>query len=211
MVKVQLQLVVGGVDGLTASELQGVNQVLMRDLGELAALIGVEVDVIDVQRGSSQTSLGDTVANDMGISNIEASLVPAEVVQRVELDVDADLVVLQGDQWQSQTRVAAEPELQRNVQGVRWGASQQRARGGGNTASAIVDASSTRNGQNVGQLWDVSDHLLVTVLLAGLLSELVPDVHPITVVLVDALTTDLDLHKVDQVVANPVQPTECSA
>jgi len=35
-------------------------------------------------------------------------------------------------------------------------------------------------------------------------------VHPVTIVLVDALATDFNLNVVDQVVTNPVQPTELS-
>jgi len=34
--------------------------------------------------------------------------------------------------------------------------------------------------------------------------------HPVTIVLVDALATDFNLNVVDQVVTNPVQPTELS-
>jgi len=138
VVEVQLQLVGRGGDGLTASELQDVDQVLVRDLGELAAFISVQVDVINVQRGSSQTALADTVANSVGVGGV--GVVPAQVVQGIELHVDADLVVLEGDQRESQTRVAAKPELQRDVQGVHRGAGGDDLRGEGLTAIAIVVA-----------------------------------------------------------------------
>ena len=52
VVEVELQLVSAGGDGLTASELQDIDEVLVRDLGELAALIRVQVDVIYVEGGS---------------------------------------------------------------------------------------------------------------------------------------------------------------
>ena len=206
VVEVQLQLVGRGGDGLTASELQNIDQVLVRDLGELAALISVEVDVIDVQRGSSQAALANTVADGVGVGGVR--VVPAQVVQGIELEVDADLVVLQSNQRQSQTRVAAEPELQRDVQGVHRGARGDDLGGEGLTAIAVVVAARATLVDQVGQLRDVADHLGITSLLAGLLSELVPDVHPITILLVNALTTDLDLHVVDEVVTDPVQPAE---
>ena len=206
VVEVQLQLVGRRGDGLTASELEDVNQVLVRDLGELAALISVQVDVIHVERGSSQAALADAVANSVRVSGV--GVVKAQVVQRVELQVDADFVVLQGDQRQSQTRVAAEPELQRDVQGVHRGARGDDLRGERLTAIAVVVAARATLVDQVGQLRDVADHLGIASLLAGLLGELVPDVHPITIVLVNALATDLNLNVVNEVVTDPVQPTE---
>ena len=51
VVEVELDLVGGRSDGLTAGELQHVDQVLVGDLGELAALIRVQVDVIHIEGG----------------------------------------------------------------------------------------------------------------------------------------------------------------
>ena len=98
VVEVQLQLVGGAGDGLTASELEHVDQVLMRHLGKLASLISVQVDVVDVQGGSGQASLGNTVADRVGVG--ASGIVPAQVVECVELQVEADLVVLESNQWQ---------------------------------------------------------------------------------------------------------------
>jgi len=210
VVEVQLQLVGRRGDRLATSELEDIDQVLVRDLGKLAALIRVEVDVIDVQRGSSQTALANTVADGVGVRRA-VRVVPAQVVQGLELEVDAHLVVLERNERQSQTRVAAEPELQRDVQGVHRGARGDDLGGEGLTAIAIVVARRTALVQEVGELRDVADHLGITGLLASLLGELVPDVHPVTVLLVDALTTDLNLNIVDHVVTDPVQPAELSA
>ena len=138
VVEVQLQLVGRGGDGLTASELQDIDQVLVRDLGELTTLIRVQVDVIYVQGGSGQSALSNAVANGVRVGGV--GVVPAQVVQRVELQVDADLVVLEGNQGESQTRVAAEPELQRDVQGVHRGAAGNNLGGEGLTAIAVVVA-----------------------------------------------------------------------
>ena len=206
MVEVQLQLVGRRGDGLTASELEDVNQVLVRHLGELTTLIRVQVDVVHVQRGGSQTALADTVADGMRVRRV--GVVPAQVVQRVELQVDADLVVLQGNERQSQPRVAAEPELQRDVQGVHRGARRDDFRRQRLTAVAIVVARRSTLVQQVCQLGDVADHLGIASLLAGLLREFVPDVHPVTVLLVNALATNFNFNVVNDVVTDPVQPAE---
>ena len=206
VVEVQLQLVGRRGDRLTTSELEDINQVLVRDLGELAALISVEVDVVDVQRGSGKTALANTVADSMRVRRVR--VVPAQVVQGVELEVDTDFVVLQSNQRQRETRVAAEPELQRDVQSVHRGAAGDDLRGQRLTAIAVVVASRATLVDQVGQLRNVTNHLGVTGLLARLLSELVPDVEPVTIVLVNALATDFNLNVVDDVVADPVEPAE---
>jgi len=46
------------------------------------------------------------------------SHVPAEVVELLELQVDLNLVVLESNQRESKTGVAAEPELERNIESV---------------------------------------------------------------------------------------------
>ena len=210
VVEVQLQLVGRRGDGLTASELEDVDQVLVRDLGELAALIRVEVNVVDVERRGRQAALADAVANGVGVRRA-VRVVPAQVVQGIELEVDAHLVVLERNEGQRQTRVAAEPELERDVQGVHRGARGDDLGREGLAAIAIVVARRATLVQEVRQLRDVADHLGIAGLLASLLSQLVPDVHPVTVLLVDALATDLDLNIVDHVVTDPVEPAELSA
>ena len=109
VVEVELELVGRRGDRLTASELEDVNEVLVRDLGKLAALVCVEVDVVDIERSGGKAALTDAVANRVWVRRVR--VVPANVVEGVELEVDADLVVLQSNQWQGETRVAAEPEL----------------------------------------------------------------------------------------------------
>jgi len=207
VVEVQLQLVAGGGDGLTARELQGLNQVLVGDLGELAALVRVQVDVVHVQRGSHQASGSHAVADGVHVGQSRRA-VEAQVTQIVELQVDAHLVVLEGDQRQGQARVSIKPELQRNVQGVLRGAHQRLGRGVGLTAGAVVVARLTALHQEVHQLGHVANHLGIAGLLARLLGELIPDLQPVTVVLVNALTTDLKLHIANQVVSHPVEPAE---
>ena len=210
VVEVELQLVGRRGDRLRTSELEDIDQVLVRDLGELAALIRVEVDVVDIERRGRQAALANAVADGVGVRRA-VRVVPAQVVERLELEVDAHLVVLERNQRQSQTRVAAEPELERDVQSVHRGARGDDLGREGLTAVAVVVARRATLVQEVRELRDVADHLGITSLLAGLLGELVPDVHPVTVLLVDALTTDLNLNVVDEVVTDPVEPTELSA
>lgn len=208
VVEVQLDLVGCRRDGLTTRELQHIDQVLVSHLGELAALVRVQVDVVHVQRRSHQARVGDAVADHVGVGRVLGGKVPAQVAQVVELQVDAHLVVLEGDQGQRQTRVTVEPELQRDVQRVLRGALLHLLGRVGGTSTAVLVAVLTALHQRVHQVGHVTHHLGVTSLLARLLGELVPDLEPVTVVLVDTLTTDLDLHVLDQVVTRPVQPAE---
>ena len=176
VVEVQLDLVGGGGDGLAASELEGVDQVLVGHLGELAALVSVQVDVVHVQRGGHQTSVGHAVADHVGVAGVLGRIVPAQVAQVVELQVDAHLVVLEGDQGQGQTGVAVEPELEGDVQGVLRGALLYLVAGVGHTRAAVGVAGLAALYQHVHQLGHVTHHLGVTGLLTRLLGQLVPDV-----------------------------------
>lgn len=91
-----------------------------------------------------------------------------------ELDVDLDLVVLEGNEGEGETGVAVEEELEGNVElaGLHGA--------GGVTAT---------------------DHLLKagTLLLGE--GELGPDLEPLTIVLVDTLTADLELNVLNEGVA----------
>jgi len=133
---------------------------------------------------------------------------PAEVAEVVELEVDADLVVLERDERERQARVAAEPELERDVQRVRRRAVDHLLRAVGLTARAVIVARVAALDEEVRQHRHVANHLGIAGLLARLLRELVPDVEPVAIVLVDALATDLNLNTLDEVVTDPVEPTE---
>jgi hypothetical protein len=52
----------------------------------------------------------------------------------------------------------------------------------------------------------LTNHGFVTYFLARRLGEFVPDVHPVTVVLVNTLTTNFDLDVLDESVSEPVNP-----
>jgi len=208
VVEVQLDLVRGGRHGLAARELQLLDQVLVRDLGEAAALIRVEVDVVDVQGRGDQAGLGNAVADGVRVG-ARAGEVPAEVLELLELEPDLDLVVLEGNQRQGQARVAVEPELEGDVQRVLRRALRDLGRRVGlRVGDALGIAVLAALDQQVHERGHVAHHVGIARLLAGLLRELVPDLEPVTVVLVDLLTADLNVHVVDQVVADPVEPAE---
>ena len=78
VVEVQLQLVGRRGDGLTASELENINQVLVRDLGELAALVRVQVDVVDIEGRGDEASRRNAVADRVDVGE-RRGLVEAEV------------------------------------------------------------------------------------------------------------------------------------
>jgi hypothetical protein len=120
-------------------------------------------------------------------------------------------VVLKGDEGKGQTGVAAEPELKGDVEGglgESIAGSANLARSG--SVARAIDVVEGGVGDE-GQLGSVSDHLEVTALLLGRHSELVPDVHPVTVLAIDTLATDLNLHLGDELLTGEVEPTGINA
>jgi len=126
----------------------------------------------------------------------------------LELEPDLDFVVLERNEWERKTRVAAEPELERNVQRVFRRALADLAGRVGLARAARVVAALTALDEEVDEFRDIANHLRIAGLFARLLRQLIPDLEPVTVVLVDLLATDLNVDIVDQVVANPVEPAE---
>jgi hypothetical protein len=208
VVEVQLELVGRAGDGFATSELEHINEVLVGHLGEFTTFISIKVDVVNVEGGSSKTALANTVADGVGVRAV--GVVPADVVEGVELEVDTHFVVLESDQRESKTRVAAEPELERNVESVHRGARSDYFRSEGLTAIAVIVASRATLVQEVSEFRDITNHLGVTSLLARFLGKLVPDVEPLTIVLVNTLATNFNLNILDDVVTDPVEPTELS-
>jgi hypothetical protein len=209
VVEVQLELVGGRGDGLTASELENLDEVLVGHLGELATLIRVEVDVVDIEGGGDEAGVANTGLDGRRGGGL-GGVGPHQVLEGVELEVDAHLVVLEGDQGQRKTRVAAEPELEGDVQGVLRRAVEHLVGRVGLTAGAVIVAGVTTLDEEVGELGHVANHLGVAGLEARLLGELIPDLEPLAIVLVDALAANLELNVVDEVVAGPVEPAELS-
>ena len=54
----------------------------------------------------------------------------------------------------------------------------------------------------------VTDHVVKGSGGTDILGQLSPDLHPVTILAVDALATDLELHNLDEAVAHGVEPAE---
>jgi len=199
VVEVQLDLVRRGRDRLGTRELQLLDQVLVRLLGEAATLLRVQVDVVDVQRRGRER---------LDRRRHAGRLIVAAVDELLELHVDAHLVVLEGDERDRQARIAAEPELQRDVERAR-----RRARAGG--AGVRQLGASAGDVQRIAttilhqdEVVRVADHLIEGLDRALILRELGPDLHPVAILAVDALAANLELNRLDEAVADVVEPAE---
>ena len=205
MVEVQLDLVGRGRDRLSTRVLYLLNQVLVRLLGEAAALLRVQVDVVHVERGGGQR-LGRS-----GGGGTDGRLGVLAVLPRLEVDIDAHLVVLEGNQGDGHTGVAAEPELQGDVQclGGRTSAGHARNRGlRGRACRVQCDTSATLHQHKVMR---VTNQRIEGLHRTSLRRQLRPDLHPVTILTINTLTANLQLHLLDQAVADVVQPAETLA
>ena len=54
----------------------------------------------------------------------------------------------------------------------------------------------------------VTNHIVITDVVTGLLGKFVPDVKPVAVVLVNSLTTDLNFYVADKGVTDVIDPSE---
>jgi len=177
------------------------------DLGELATLIRVKVDVVNVERGRNKSSRRDTITDGVDVGE-NRGLVKAEVAEVVELKVDTNLVVLESNERKCKTRVAVEPELKRDVECVLRCTLEGLVGGVGLTTCTVIITVLSTLDEEIDKLGDIANHLGITSLLTGLLCKLIPDLEPVTVVLINALTTYLKLNVLDQVVTDPVEPAE---
>ena len=174
VIQVELDTLIHASNRLIAGKLELLNQIFMRQLSKAATLVGIQEDVIDPERCID-------VARDAAGATKGGGAVLQQVLNALEIDVDLDLMVLQSNQREGEANVAAEPELQGDMEQGRW---------------VGVTGASNR----------LADHGVVAVALASGQRQLVPDVHEVGVVLVDLLTTDLDVDIGDQAQTNVVYP-----
>ena len=205
VVEVQLDLVGGRTDRLVTSELDLLNEVLVGVLGHLAALIGIEEDVINIQRGSNKGLLVGLGHRHGGNSSGQGVHGPQALTNGAEINVDLHLVVLKGNQGKGKSGVAAKPELQRHVKGgLGQGVAGSTHLVGGRGGGARTRHSSEGGVGDVGKLGGVTNHLEVARLLLLGEGQLVPDVHPVTILTVNALTTNLNLNLGNQLLTNEI-------
>ena len=215
VVEVELDLVRRGTNGLVTRELELGDEVLVGVLGHAAALIRVQKDVIDIERRGNE---GLVVGNRGGsrLSGSESSAVqrgnrPEALINGPDVKVDLDLVVLKSDQGQSQTGVGAEPELEGDIESrLREGVPGSANLAGRRGVAGAINVGE-RGIRDEGKLGRVTDHLEVPTLLLLGHRELVPDVHPIAVLAIDALASDLNLNLSDELLSGEIQPAGIDA
>jgi hypothetical protein len=177
-------------------------------LGHLSALIGIQEDEINVDRCGNErllVSSGDRLRTRSGSERLNS---PQALANRSEVNVDLDLVVLESNQRKSQTRVSAKPEEEWDIksglgEGIAGSANLTGSSGG---RARSVDVGESHVG-NVGKLSGVSNHLIITSLLLSRHSELIPDVHPVTILAVNSLASNLNLDLGKQLLTGVIQPT----
>ncbi len=207
VVEVQLDLVGRGTDRLVTSELHLLNEVFVGVLCHLAALIGIEEDVVNVQRGSNKGLLVSLLhgRGGTGSGTREVANSPQALTNGAEINVDLHLVVLKGNQGKGKSGVTAKPELQRHVKGgLRQGVAGSAHLVGGRGGSARTRHTGEVGVGDVGKLGGVTNHLEVTSLLLLGEGQLVPDVHPVTILTVNALTTNLNLNLGNQLLTDEI-------
>ena len=94
MVEVNLDLITGRTNGLITSVLELLNEVLVGVLGHLSALIGIQEDEINVDRGSNKGLLVSR-RNRLGLGSSRKFVDgPQALTNGSEIDVNLDLVIL---------------------------------------------------------------------------------------------------------------------
>ena len=231
VVKVELDLVGRGTDRLVTSELELLDEVLVGVLRHASALVGVEEDVINVEGGRNEglvvglghllrgagnarailaatgglvVGVGRVGRGGRGGRTVEGGDRPEALIDGANVEVDLDLVVLEGDQGKGEAGVAAVPELEGDVEGGLG----ERVTGGANLGGRIGRAGAIdrreRGVGDEGKLGGVTDHLVVATLLLRGEGKLIPDVHPVTILAIDALASDLNLDLRDKLLAGEV-------
>jgi hypothetical protein len=211
VVKVELDLVGRRTDGLITGELKLFNEVLVGVLGHAPALVGVQEDVVDVE-GSGNEGLvvcgGNTTTCIIGAAClVQSANGPQTLIDGTDIEIDLHFVVLKSDQGQSKTGVTAVPELEGNIEGgFREGVtgSANLARSGALARAVNIIE---RGIGDKSEFSGVSDHTVVTADLVNREGEVVPDVHPVTVLAINALTTDFDFNLRDELFTGEVKPT----
>jgi hypothetical protein len=174
-------------------------------LCHLAALISVKEDVVNIEGGSNKGLLvgsRDGLGSGCTSKGLDG---PEALTNGADVKVNLDLVVLEGNEGKGKAGVAVEPELEGDVEGglrksVAGSANLVGATGAGARARDISECGVS----DVGKLGGVTNHLVVSALLLGRDGKLVPDVHPVTVLAVNALATNLNLNLGNHLLTNVV-------
>ena len=200
VVEVEARLVRRARERFFTRELELVDEVFVRDLSEAATFVSVEVDVVDVERSVLEVRVKHRRDRRLVRTTNNVALSSAS-----EFNVNDDFVVLESNERESETRVAAEEELEGNVErrlGLFDRARSNTRRDGGRRRAFVRFRRRERE--------RVTNHALVTSLEARGKREFVEDFEPVTIVEVNTLTTDLEFNRVDEEVTERIDPTERS-
>ena len=210
VVEVELDLVGRRADGFITCELNLLEEVLVGVLCHLAALISVKEDIVNVEGGGNKGLLvgsGERHCCGAAGSNYTTKGLdsPEALTNGADVKVDLYLVVLESNKGEGKAGVAAEPEKKGDVEcGLR-----ECLAGSANLVGATGAGARTRYISECGvcdvcKLGGVTNHLEVSALLLRGHGKLVPDVHPVTILAIDALTTNLNLNLGDKLLTNVV-------
>jgi hypothetical protein len=94
VVEVELNLVTGRTYRFITSELELLNQILMGVLGELASLIGIQEDIVDVEGSSNKGLLVCCGDRESSIISSQVLDCPQALTDGAEIDVNLDFVKL---------------------------------------------------------------------------------------------------------------------
>jgi hypothetical protein len=214
VVKVELNLVRRRTDGLITSELELLNKVLVGVLSHTSALIGIQEDVVNVERGGDKRLVVGSVDAStggrlgiIGVAAAERTDSPQALINGTNIEVNLDFVILKSDEGKGKTGVTAVPELEGNVESSLG----QSIAGSANLTRGIC-LTRTIDGIERGigdksQLGGIANHSMVTRALVIGKSKVVPDVHPVTILAINALTTDLNLNLGNQLLTGEIKPT----
>jgi hypothetical protein len=173
-------------------------------LRHLSTFISVKEDIVYVEGSSNEGLVVGSGNFDGARVSSEGTNSPEALINRTDIKVDLDFVVLEGNQREGKTRVTAEPELEGNVEsGLRESVTRSADLARSIGVARTIDVGEGGVGDE-GKLGSVTDHLVVTTLLFGGKSKLVPDVHPVTILTVNTLTTDLNLNLGDKLLTREV-------
>jgi hypothetical protein len=217
VVEVELDLVTGRTNRLVTSELELGDEVLVGVLGHATALISVKEHVVDVKGGSYNGLIirdggGHGAAGGVLISGInrrtrvagKSGDSPQALVNGANVEIDLYLVVLESNEGKGKTGVGAEPELEGHIEGCLRKSVTGSANLAGSKGVARAVNVRERGVGDEGKLGGVTNHLEVATLLLRSHGELVPDVHPITILTIDALATNFNLNLSDDLLAGEI-------
>jgi hypothetical protein len=119
VVKVELDLVGRRTNGLITGELKLLNKVLVGILSHTSALIGVQEDIVDVEGCSNQrlviSGVDTTTFGKIATGAVKRTDSPQALINRTNIEVNLDFVILKSNKRKGKTGVTAIPELEGNI------------------------------------------------------------------------------------------------